>query len=44
MVGKPRVAGISGFGINCELETMAVFEMQEHRRTGSMSTGWSVVK
>ena len=27
MVGKPRVAVISGFGINCELETMAVFEM-----------------
>ena len=27
MTGKPRVAVISGFGINCELETMAVFEM-----------------
>ena len=27
MAGKPRVAVISGFGINCELETMAVFEM-----------------
>ena len=24
---KPRVAVLSGFGINCELETMAVFEM-----------------
>ena len=27
MTGNPRVAVISGFGINCELETMAVFEM-----------------
>ncbi len=27
MQPKPRVAVISGFGINCETETMAVFEM-----------------
>ena len=27
MSAKPRVAVLSGFGINCELETMAVFEM-----------------
>jgi len=26
-MSKPRVAVVSGFGINCELETMAVFEM-----------------
>ena len=26
-MSKPRVAVLSGFGINCELETMAVFEM-----------------
>ena len=26
-MNKPRVAVLSGFGINCELETMAVFEM-----------------
>ena len=24
---KPKVAVLSGFGINCEIETMAVFEM-----------------
>ena len=24
---RPRVAVLSGFGINCELETMAVFRM-----------------
>ncbi len=27
MSGTPRVAVLSGFGINCENETMAVFEM-----------------
>ena len=27
MSDKPRVAVLSGFGINCETETMAVFEM-----------------
>ena len=27
MSAKPRVAVISGFGINCETETIAVFEM-----------------
>ena len=27
MLGTPRVAVLSGFGINCENETMAVFEM-----------------
>ena len=27
MQTKPRVAVISGFGINCETETMTVFEM-----------------
>ena len=26
-MNKPRVAVLSGFGINCELETMAVFDM-----------------
>ena len=26
-MSKPKVAVISGFGINCELETMAAFEM-----------------
>jgi len=26
-MSKPRVAVLSGFGINCELETMAVFDM-----------------
>ena len=27
MPKKPRVAVLSGFGINCETETMAVFDM-----------------
>ena len=27
MPEKPRVAVLSGFGINCETETMAVFDM-----------------
>jgi len=27
MAGRPRAAVLSGFGINCETETMAVFEM-----------------
>ena len=27
MSARPRVAVISGFGINCETETIAVFEM-----------------
>ncbi len=27
MIEQPRVAVLSGFGINCEAETIAVFEM-----------------
>lgn len=37
MQSKPRVAVISGFGINCETETMAVFEMPGPRLIGFTS-------
>ena len=30
MEQRPNVAVLSGFGINCETETMAVFEMCRH--------------
>ena len=37
---KPKVAVLSGFGINCETETITAFEMAGAMAKKPMSTAW----